>query len=142
MILGHSHHLRSSPKHPRDRETNDAMSGRSRKSTPISHGNQLRRLTSSTTLVHKILDRYQRIATQIAKELTCRRTSSALDHVPLVSCRYIGLAQIQWMKESATAILPQPQPLCELIRGVAPSREYRVACLDQCLALGAVLRSV
>lgn len=142
MLLGRSHCLRSPPTHLRDRGTNGTISGHSRTSAPISHGNQLSQLTSSTTLVHKLLDRYQRIATQIATELTFQQTWSALDHALLVPCRYIGLAQTQWRKESATGTLPEPLPLSESICDVAQSWEYLVACLGQCLALEVVLHRV
>ena len=74
MLLGQSHYLMSPLKHPRDRGTNGAISGHSQTSAPTGHRNQLRQLTSSTTLVHKLLGRYQRIAAQIAEELTYQRT--------------------------------------------------------------------
>ena len=142
MLLGRSHHLRSPPEHLRDRGTNSAISGPSRTSTPISHGNQLRQLTSSATLAHKLLYRCKRIATQIANELTFRRTWSTFDHVLLVPCQYIGSAQTQWRKESGPGTLPEEVPLGDSICEVAQTWEYLVACLGQCLALEVVPRRV
>ena len=58
MLLGRSHHLKSPPERLRDRGTYSAVSGHSQTSAPFSHGNQLRQLTFSVTLVHKLLCRY------------------------------------------------------------------------------------
>ena len=74
--------------------------------------------------------------------LTFRRICSALDHVLLAPCRYLGLAQTQPRKEWATGALPKPLQLCDSISDVAQIWEYLVACLGQCLAFEVVLRRI